>query len=97
MTGRTLHGWTDACRVFWSFLWRQALLLFAASAALGLLVGGGRQLGLLPAGVITTMLPWSSGALLIYSCIHSFRLLLDKYEVRAPGATAHEQDRHHRR
>ena len=97
MSGLPLHGWKSACRLFWSFLWRQALLLFAASAALGLLVGLGRQFGVLPPGVIVTMLPWASGAMLIYSCVHSFHLLLGKYEVRAPGDTAHEQDRRHRR
>lgn len=97
MSGTPLHGWTGAWRLFWSFLWRQALVLLAASAALGLVVGGGRRLGVLPGGVIVAILPWTSTALLIYSCVQSFRFLLGVYEVRVPGGPHLEQDRRHRR
>lgn len=97
MSGTPLHGWTGAWRLFWSFLWPQALVLFAASTALGVVVALGRATGTLPGWFILDMLPWTSGALLVYSCVQSFRLLFRRYEVRPLGGKPVEQDHRHRR
>lgn len=84
MNGRTLHGWRDAWRLTWSFLWRQALALLLGSALLGALLGALSAFKIIgPAFLINTM-GFLTVALIVASAAVAFRLLLAKFEVRAP-------------
>jgi hypothetical protein len=76
----------------WSFLWRQALALVLGSFVLGLaltLLGRAGAIG--PDFLFNTM-GFFTTSLFVLSAAVSFKLLLSKYEVRAPG-TPVEQDR----
>jgi hypothetical protein len=96
MTGRTLRGWKDAWLVGWSFLWRQALALLLFSGVMGMLLGLLTSAKLIGPAFLFNMMGFITIGLLVLSCVVSFKLILDKFEVRAPGGSV-EQDRRHGR
>jgi hypothetical protein len=95
MTGR-LQGWKDAWRLGWAFLWRQALALVLFSAVMGVLLSLLTSAKLIGAGFLYHMMGFITIGLLVASCVVSFKLLLDKFEVRPHGGSV-EQDRRHGR
>jgi hypothetical protein len=87
VSGHPLQGWKSACRLFWSFLWRQALFLFAFSGALGALISVLRSARAISSHTVFDVLPVATTTLLVLSCVASFRFLLKRYDIRDPRRT----------
>lgn len=92
MNARTLHGWRDAWRLTWSFLWRQALALVLGSFVLGLALTALGRMKLIGPDFLFNTMGFFTTALFVLSAAVSFRLLLAKFEVRMLGKSV-EQDR----
>ncbi len=89
--------WKGALRLFWSFLWRLAVLSAVASLVLGLtgvlLIGafGMSRMGF--ASIATAASP----VVFFVLQIEAFRRLAAAYDIRTHGGPPGEQERRHRR
>ena len=89
-------GKPDVWRLWWSFTWRQALVMTLAAAALGVFVVLLKRLGLPPRFILGAM-PYMTLGLVSYSGYEASRRLMIVYDIRFPGGQDREQDHRHRR
>jgi hypothetical protein len=82
-------------RFWWSLIWRQALVMAAATVAMGALVALLKALGA-PGWLFFKLMPYLTTSLAIYSGYEASRRVIIVYDVRNPGAHR-EQDHRHRR
>ena len=87
----------DAWRLWWSFTWRQALVMVLSTLALGIVLAVLRWVGLPPHWIFNAM-PYITLALLIYSGYESCRRLMHVYDIRLQqGGASGEQNSRQRR
>ena len=89
--------WKGACRLFWSFLWRLAVLSAAATMVLALTgVLLLRGFGMAPKS-FSVLGSIASPIVFFVLQIEAFRRLAAAYDIRMKGGSHGEQDRRHRR
>ena len=86
----------DAWRLWWSFTWRQALVILAANAVMWAGFFGLKAAGL-PPELLIKVHPYLNVAIIVYSGYEACRRLFFIYDIRLKGGHAGEQDHRHRR
>ena len=74
----------DAWRLWWSFTWRQALVLLGANAVMWAVFFGLKAVGVPPASFIGIH-PYLNGAIILYSGYEACRRLFFVYDIRMKG------------
>ena len=95
MSGHPLPDRPNAWRFWWSLIWRQALVMAAATVVMGIVVAVLKALGV-PSGFFFDIMPWLTTSIALYSGYEASKMVIEKYDIRNPGAHR-EQDHRHRR
>jgi len=95
MSGHPLPDRPNAWRFWWSLIWRQALVMTAATLVLGVVVAFLKWLGV-PGGFFFDIMPYLSTAVALIGGYEASRRVILVYDIRKPGAHR-EQDHRHRR
>jgi hypothetical protein len=86
----------SAWRLWWSFTWRQAAAMLAATIVFSIVLSALKWLGV-PLWLTYGSVPYATFAIFIWSGYEAFRLLLSAYDIRLNGAHHDEQNHRHRR
>ncbi len=86
----------DTWRLWWSFTWRQALVMVLSTIALGIVLSALKWLGLPPRMMLDAM-PYLTFGIVLYSSYEACRQLFSIYDIRLMGAHSGEQNHRHRR
>ena len=86
----------SAWRLWWSFTWRQAVVMVLSTLGIGFALSLLKLAGF-PPGLLYGATPYLTFAVVLYSGYEACRRLMSVYDIRRPGAHADEQDHRHRR
>lgn len=87
----------DAWRLWWSFTWRQALVMVLATVAVSIVLAVLKWLGV-PPRLLVDVLPYLTFGIVLYSGFEACRYLQSAYDIRLHGAHHHDEQNHrHRR
>ena len=86
----------DAWRLWWSFTWRQALVMVLSTVGLGIVLAALKWVGFPPRYILDAM-PYLTFGIVLYSGYEACRRLFDVYDIRLPGGSHGEQNHRHRR
>ncbi len=87
----------NAWRLWWSFTWRQALVMLLGELAVAVLLTVSKWAGA-PLWLTYGSLPYLTFGVVFYSGFEACRRLMTVYDIRLHGALPHDEQKHrHRR